>query len=414
MASVPTLSDAMDEFDEHFKRAMKSHPKFSFDRVMLAADNRYKNANPAGFSVIQRYRSGKMKGSKQEKAWSAKVAKRLDALRKLKPKKFSAPKSDPATGTDSSGDQNGTADGPDDNISLIPTGTNPASDSTDDAQPLDNENANGDQGNGEGDKEDEDDQEDPSEPDSESEPEPTRDDEEEDDEGENASPSPEKGKGKSRGGFGSGSSGRRKPRVKRPYDEDGNPVLPDEPLNEVPCFHCVKSLLHGSSWGDCVSNGNKSCDRCIKNKTPCFAIPEDMIDMVDKFYNVSYNKNSKAGDRSYASKTVRVRVNEILALRKKQKGELKTGGIATTSTPESKSSTPVPGRKRRFKEDGGSPTPAPKRRKQSESSTGGAVAATREGLVKFFATVANGNDGYISPFRILLKAFEDAVRNDAT
>ncbi|KAK1996352.1 hypothetical protein LX36DRAFT_750450 [Colletotrichum falcatum] len=290
MTSVPTLSDAMDKFDEHFKKAMKSHPKFSFDQVMLAADNRFEKANPAGFDVVNRYRGGQLKGTAQERKYRAKVAKRLDALRKLKPKKFSASNSGPAAGNDSSGDQNGTADGPDDNISLIPTGTNPALDSTDDAQPLDNENANGDQGDGEGDKEDEDDQEDPLEPDSESDPEPTRDDEEEEDEGENASPSPEKGKGKSRGGFGSSSSRRRKPRVKRLYNEDRNPVLPNKPLNEVPCFHYVKSLLHGSSWGDCISSGNKSYDRCLKNKTPYFVIPNDIINI----------------DRSYTSKTIRV------------------------------------------------------------------------------------------------------------
>ncbi|KAK2005200.1 hypothetical protein LZ32DRAFT_664567, partial [Colletotrichum eremochloae] len=137
-----------------------------------------------------------------------------------------------------------------------------------------------------------------------------------------------------------------KPRKKRAVDEDGLPILEPGTLRDPVCIGCLRSILHGSSWGECIEMENPvenddgelehfACKRCDKGKTACIRIPPDMVKISRKFIDLvrCVNGVPKKSDVAYVSKSVRLWLDDFDKERKNQKEELKKFGVVKTKLP---------------------------------------------------------------------------------
>ncbi|KAK2050491.1 hypothetical protein LZ31DRAFT_548337 [Colletotrichum somersetense] len=51
----------------------------------------------------------------------------------------------------------------------------------------------------------------------------------------------------------------RRERKKRQINSSGNPILEKGSYRDPVCVSCLRSVLHGSSWGECIETGKKAC-----------------------------------------------------------------------------------------------------------------------------------------------------------
>ncbi|KAK2005201.1 hypothetical protein LZ32DRAFT_677065, partial [Colletotrichum eremochloae] len=142
-------------------------------------------------------------------------------------------------------------------------------------------------------------------------------------------------------------SGPSTPRKKRVVDEDGVPILDTGTLRDPVCINCLRSVIHGSSWGECVERKEpvmnddgeleySVCKRCDRGKSTCIQLPPEIVDLSRQFILMVRGETeeiSKKSDLAYVSRSLRIWLEKYDQERKNQKEELKRFGVVKAKLP---------------------------------------------------------------------------------
>ncbi|KDN69007.1 hypothetical protein CSUB01_11575 [Colletotrichum sublineola] len=218
-------------------------------------------------------------------------------------------------------------------------------------------------------------------------------------------------KKRKRAGESSKSPSAKKPRTKRPVDACGKPILQPGPYRIPRCLPCLKSIVHGSSWGECVKT-NKGCVCCQKNHSQCIPVLEALRAEADRFVDMVRARNASKLAQQYASKKLREKVDAFDLTFAAQKKSLKKTGLLDPNIPAfgapvyqlppqlSYITQPSPDLEAKVQ-------PHPPRKNRSETSA--LVDNARVALWGMFSAAAGQNTALLPAFESLLALYEKAV-----